>query len=175
MALILGFTELVGAVLLLTKAIVPKATWADILGGRAAQVYRETAAVAPSAAAGAGATGVPSAAAVNAATGAGGTAVGEVSYKDLNAIAKAHGWGASEIAAWVAVIVKESGGSSTAQNPTSNAYGIAQFINGASEYASYGGNSTTVIGQLTSMANYIAQRYGTPTGALAHENSAGWY
>jgi biotin carboxyl carrier protein len=64
MALILGFTELVAAVMLITKAVVPAASWADILGGRAAQVYRETAAAAPSA----GGTAGASAAAVNAAT-----------------------------------------------------------------------------------------------------------
>jgi hypothetical protein len=119
-------------------------------------------------------SGIPSAGQVTAAGGSG-TAVGQVTYSDLNAIAKQHGWDASEVAAWVGVIIKESGGILTAQNSTSDAYGIAQFINGPSEYAQYGGNSTTVIGQLTSMANYIEERYGTPSAALAHENSNDWY
>lgn len=93
----------------------------------------------------------------------------------LTALAAQKGWNATQVQAWKQVINRESGGSLTAQNPTSSAYGIAQFINGPSEYAQYGGNSTTVAGQLTAMANYIKQRYGTPAAAWAHELSAGWY
>jgi len=104
-----------------------------------------------------------------------GTAVGSVTYADLQTLATAHGWDAAEIADWVKVITAESNGSLTAQNPSSPAYGIAQFISGASEYATYGGNSTTVIGQLTTMANYISQRYGSPSAAWAHEQSDGNY
>jgi len=101
--------------------------------------------------------------------------IGDVTAGDLASVAKAHHWDAAEITAWVAVIAKESGGILTAKNASSGAYGIAQGITGPGWYAGYGGNSTTVIGQLTSMGNYIAERYGTPTAALAHENSAGWY
>ena len=117
----------------------------------------------------------PTAAQVNAATGAGGNVIGDVTSGDLQSLAAEHGWGASEIAAWVAVIAKESGGRLTATNPSSGAYGIAQGITGPSWYAAHGGDSTTVIGQLTAMANYITQRYGTPSAALEHENTAGWY
>lgn len=63
----------------------------------------------------------------------------------------------------------ESGWSMTAKNPLSGAYGIAQFINGPSEYAQYGGNATTATGQITGFLNYIASRYGTPAGAWNHE------
>lgn len=93
----------------------------------------------------------------------------------LDSIAQSMGWDANQVAAWQGVITRESGGSLTARNPSSGAYGIAQFINGPGEYARYGGNATTVPGQLTAMANYIRQRYGTPAAALAHENAAGWY
>jgi hypothetical protein len=68
-----------------------------------------------------------------------------------------------------------TGNSMTAQNPTSGAYGLAQFINGPSEYAQYGGNSTTASGQITAMLNYIAQRYGSPAAAWQHEVDFGWY
>lgn len=94
----------------------------------------------------------------------------------VSSVAKTHGWSASETAAWLGVIGHEdASGSLTAKNPTSNAYGIAQFINGPSEYAQYGGDVNTLRGQLTAMANYIKERYGTPSAALAHENSFGWY
>ncbi len=62
-----------------------------------------------------------------------------------------------------------TGNSLTATNPSSGAYGLAQFINGPSEYAQYGGNSTTAVGQITAMLNYIEQRYGNPAAAWAHE------
>lgn len=75
----------------------------------------------------------------------------------------------------VNVINAESGGSLTAQNPSSSAYGIAQFINGPSEYATYGGNSTTVLGQMSAMINYIKQRYGTPCAAWSFHLANGYY
>lgn len=94
----------------------------------------------------------------------------------LTAAAKAHGWTGAQLQALLGVEAREDASMSlTAQNPTSSAYGMAQFIGGASEYATYGGNSTTYAGQATAMANYIAQRYGTPEAALAHEQAYGWY
>jgi hypothetical protein len=105
-----------------------------------------------------------------------GASPGSAVTTGVSSIAKSKGWGASEVAAWLGVIAREdTTGSTTAQNPTSSAYGLAQFIGGPSEYAQYGGNSTTVTGQLTAMANYIEQRYGTPAAALAHEQTYGWY
>lgn len=92
----------------------------------------------------------------------------------VDQLAGRFGW-SGQIGDWLRVINRESGGSMTATNASSGAYGIAQFINGAGEYAQYGGNSTTMAGQLLAMANYIRQRYGTPSAAWAHEMSAGWY
>jgi hypothetical protein len=94
----------------------------------------------------------------------------------MNQIGARMGWNASQVAAWAGVENREdASGSLTAKNPTSNAYGLAQFINGPGEYAQYGGNATTAAGQLTAMANYIKQRYVTPQAALAHEQQYGWY
>lgn len=73
------------------------------------------------------------------------------------------------------VAMRESGWSMTAQNPSSGAYGIAQFINGPSEYAQYGGNANTLSGQLIAFFNYIKDRYGNPAGAWQHELNFGWY
>jgi len=85
------------------------------------------------------------------------------------------GWGGAQWAALNAVAMRESGWSMTAQNPSSGAYGIAQFINGPGEYYQYGGNPYTMVGQITAFFNYIRSRYGTPEGAWAHEVAYGWY
>lgn len=91
-------------------------------------------------------------------------------------LAARHRWGPGEVQAWRGVEnIEDPALSLTAKNPTSSAYGLAQFINGPGEYAQYGGNATTLVGQLAAMANYIAQRYGTPSGALLHEQRAGFY
>jgi hypothetical protein len=52
---------------------------------------------------------------------------------------------------------------------------MAQYINGPSEYYQYGGDPNTAAGQATAMLNYIAQRYGDPISAWAHEQNYGWY
>jgi hypothetical protein len=84
------------------------------------------------------------------------------------------GWSAPMIQAWEGVIQLESGGNFNAKNQGSGAYGLAQFINGAGEYAQYGGNLTPS-GQVTAMGNYIHQRYSNPENALAHEHAYHWY
>ncbi len=91
-----------------------------------------------------------------------------------SAAAKA-GWTGAEWTALYDVEMREAGFSLTATNQSSGAYGMAQFINGPSEYAEYGGNSTTAAGQAVAMVNYIKDRYGTPEAAWAHEEAYGWY
>jgi resuscitation-promoting factor RpfB len=72
---------------------------------------------------------------------------------------------------WVSLWNKESGWSITAANPTSDARGIAQNINGyGSDYEE--GNATY---QITWGINYIASRYGSPSLAWAHEQENNWY
>ena len=84
-------------------------------------------------------------------------------FQVASQLASRHGWGAGQVQSWYGVEQREDGSLSLdATNPSSGAYGLAQFIDGASEYARYGGNSTSLVGQLTAMANYIAGRYGTP-------------
>jgi soluble lytic murein transglycosylase-like protein len=89
------------------------------------------------------------------------------------AIAKQHGW---SLADWNSVIQRESGGDPTARNASSGAFGIGQFLGStAREYAPFGALSTNPVLQVKAMAKYIADRYGTPTAALAHERRFGWY
>jgi murein DD-endopeptidase MepM/ murein hydrolase activator NlpD len=91
-------------------------------------------------------------------------------------IAKRHGWSEAEVQAWYKVEQMEDGSLSlTAKNPTSPAYGLAQFISGPSEYYQYKGDPNTIVGQLTAMANYIAGRYTTPSGALAFHMTHPYY
>jgi hypothetical protein len=90
-------------------------------------------------------------------------------------MAAQRGWTGTQWSALYDVEMREAGFNMTATNPTSGAYGLAQFINGPSEYAQYGGNSTTATGQITGMLNYIAQRYGNPENAWAHEQAYNWY
>lgn len=90
------------------------------------------------------------------------------------ALLNQYGWG-NQWGSFYNLEMREAGFNMNARNPSSGAYGMAQFINGAGEYAQYGGNWYTAAGQLTAMMNYIRQRYGSPNAAWAHEVSAGWY
>jgi resuscitation-promoting factor RpfB len=76
-----------------------------------------------------------------------------------------------EWADWVSLWNQESGWSITAANPKSNARGIAQNINGyGSDYEE--DNATS---QITWGIDYIAQRYGSPSIAWAHEVENNYY
>lgn len=99
----------------------------------------------------------------------------------VDQIAKRMGWGAPLIQDWLNVINRESGGSMTATNPSSGAYGIAQMNTGTgvaaakAKYYSYGGNPNTMSGQLIAMANYMAEAYHGPAGAWNSELTRGAY
>ncbi|MGY1761979.1 transglycosylase SLT domain-containing protein [Geodermatophilus sp. SYSU D00779] len=69
---------------------------------------------------------------------------------------------------------KESGWNPNAQNPTSTAYGIPQFLN--STWASTGiAKTSDGYRQIDAGLIYIESRYGSPCGAWAHSQSTGWY
>lgn len=93
----------------------------------------------------------------------------------LQSAAAKMGWTGAQWTALNNIEMAEAGYNLTAVNPSSGAYGLAQFINGPSEYATYGGNANTAAGQATAMVNYIAGRYGNPAAAWAHEQAFGWY
>jgi hypothetical protein len=109
-------------------------------------------------------------------SGGGGTTTGLSGNKAIvNKVAALYGWGSG--AQWqdlVNVINRESGFNNTAQNPTSTAYGIFQFLD--STWATVGARKTSSAqGQAIAGMKYIKQRYGSPAGAWAHEQKFGWY
>jgi hypothetical protein len=69
---------------------------------------------------------------------------------------------------------KESGWNPNAQNPSSTAYGIAQFLN--STWAGTGiAKTSDGYRQIDAGLIYIENRFGSPCGAWAHSQSKGWY
>lgn len=95
-------------------------------------------------------------------------------FKYAQNIAGNYGWGANELQAWYTLGMKESGWRNTAQNPTSTAYGIGQFLN--STWAGVGiGKTSDPALQVEAMARYIKNRYGSPSRALAFHLSHNWY
>jgi hypothetical protein len=93
----------------------------------------------------------------------------------INAVAGKYGWGqGAEHAALMRIIQKESSGNPTAQNPSSTAYGLFQFLN--STWGSVGGYKTSNPALQTEFGlRYIKSRYGTPSKALAFHESHNWY
>jgi transglycosylase-like protein with SLT domain len=69
---------------------------------------------------------------------------------------------------------KESGWNPNAQNPSSTAYGIPQFLD--STWKSTGiAKTSDGYRQIDAGLVYIENRYGSPCGAWAHSQSTGWY
>lgn len=93
----------------------------------------------------------------------------------MQSMAASIGWTGAQWAALNAVEMREAGYNMLAVNPSSGAFGLAQFINGPGEYYQYGGDPNNAAGQITAMFNYIRQRYGNPGAAWAHEVAYGWY
>jgi hypothetical protein len=85
-------------------------------------------------------------------------------------------WGTDQWPSFVNLVMAESGFNRYARNPTSGAYGIAQALPPTKyPFAGQAAGGSHAGAQLSWMFNYIAQRYGTPAGAWAHELSAHWY
>ena len=69
---------------------------------------------------------------------------------------------------------RESGWNPNAQNPTSTAYGIPQFLD--STWAGTGiAKTSDGYRQIDAGLIYINNRYGSPCGAWGHSQSTGWY
>jgi hypothetical protein len=86
-----------------------------------------------------------------------------------------YGWSSSQFSCLSPLWAHESGWSVTAENPSSGAYGIPQALPG-SQMATAGGDwHTNAATQIKWGLTYIQSRYGSPCGAWAHEQSAGWY
>lgn len=84
------------------------------------------------------------------------------------------GWTGPEWNATVQLLMQESGFNNTAQNPTSTAYGMFQFLN--STWAGYGIPKTSdPTQQSIAGGRYIKARYGDPLGAENHERAYHWF
>ena len=91
------------------------------------------------------------------------------------AMAAERGWGADEFSCLDQLWEKESGWRWNADNPSSEAYGIAQ-ANPGSKMATVGSDwLTNPATQIEWGLGYISGRYGTPCGAWAHSVEIGWY
>lgn len=72
------------------------------------------------------------------------------------------------------LIMAESGWCNVAQNPTSTAFGIGQFLN--TTWATVGGQKTSnATVQIKLTLAYIKARYGSPQQAWAFHLANGWY
>lgn len=113
------------------------------------------------------------------ATSSSGASSGNASVTSaVTTVATSKGWSTAEIADWMKIIGKESGGNPKAYNSSSGAALIGQFL--PMNYGKYGPGSNpadnpTIAQQVESMGEYIADRYGTPSAAWQHELSYGWY
>lgn len=96
------------------------------------------------------------------------------SWVDLmGTISKERGW---NLADWKRLVDKESGGDPNARNQSSGAYGLGQFLGSTLEaYRKYGAGSSDPVDQIRAMAQYISDRYGNPSAALAFHNANNWY
>jgi hypothetical protein len=80
----------------------------------------------------------------------------------------ASGWDAGQWPALKALWTRESGWNTAARNPSSGAQGIPQALG-------HGDIGNTAAQQIGWGLRYIRGRYGSPSAAWGHEQSAGWY
>lgn len=86
-----------------------------------------------------------------------------------------YGWGEAEFLALEQLWQRESGWSQHAHNPTSGAHGIPQSLPG-SKMAMFGQDwASNPETQIKWGLHYIKSGYGTPSAALGHSHSFGWY
>lgn len=85
------------------------------------------------------------------------------------------GWGQDQMSCLIQLWNRESDWTTTAENASSLAYGIAQSLP-ASKMDSVGTDwRTNYKTQIVWGLGYIQDRYGNPCGAWGHETSIGWY
>jgi hypothetical protein len=86
-----------------------------------------------------------------------------------------YGWPSSQFGCLQSLWNAESGWNPEASNPSSGAYGIPQALPG-SKMASAGPDwQTNPATQIRWGLGYIRSLYGSPCGALGHEQATGWY
>lgn len=105
--------------------------------------------------------------------------VKRIRYGDPRDIARSmlssYGWSSSQFSCLDSLWTKESGWRTTADNPSSSAYGIPQALPG-SRMASAGDDwRTNPATQIEWGLGYIKERYGTPCAAWGHSKDVNWY
>ena len=85
------------------------------------------------------------------------------------------GWGSDQFSCLDSLWTRESGWNVQSSNASSGAYGIPQALPGAKMASIADDWQTNAATQIRWGLGYIADRYGTPCGAWAHSQSAGWY
>ena len=88
-------------------------------------------------------------------------------------MAGARGWGARQQDDLDWLWTHESGWNHKADNPSSTAYGIPQFLDAT--WRQYGGKSYDPAGQISKGMRYISDRYGSPSGARRFWENNHWY
>lgn len=89
-------------------------------------------------------------------------------------LAAKYGWGSGPMwAALNSLVMSESGFDNHAQNPTSTAYGIGQFLD--STWAGFGPKTSNPRLQEIYMLEYIKQRYKNPERAWSFHQANNWY
>jgi len=90
-------------------------------------------------------------------------------------MASKYGWGADQFTCYDNIIMRESRWITTADNPTSSAYGIPQALPG-SKMASAGADwETNPATQIKWGLGYVKDVYGTPCKAWTFKKARGWY
>lgn len=93
---------------------------------------------------------------------------------DAKTQAAARGWTGAEWDALFEIVRRESSWNPRAQNPTTTAFGLFQFVDAT--WATVGATKTSDAHlQIVAGLKYVEQRYGTPRQALAFHNRIGWY
>jgi hypothetical protein len=104
----------------------------------------------------------------------GDTAGGPAGVKDMvQRLAANYGWTGEQWAALDWLVNKESSWNPNAQNPTSTAYGLFQFLDGT--WAAYGSKTSDPNLQAQYGLRYIKDRYGNPVNAKNFHQAHNWY
>lgn len=91
-------------------------------------------------------------------------------------LAAARGWTGAQWNALYALWTRESGFNNLAVNPQSGAYGIPQALPPTKmPFAAQAAGGSSVTAQVDWGLTYIAETYGNPVNAEAHEQAEGWY
>lgn len=102
------------------------------------------------------------------------TPAGSIEEMVKRMAARKYGWKGDEWKALHELVSRESSWNPNADNPTSSAYGLFQFLD--STRANYGiGLNAGPKKQTRAGLKYILDRYGSPTKAIAHHDRMNWY